>query len=136
MTVAATVDYQRTWVEAVNRGDVSTADRSFSHDVVIHITGMQEPVRGVQAWKEFMTLFLTGFPDAHFTMEDHLVMGDRVAHRWSVRGTHTGPLGPTPPTGRPVAITGLIIDKVAEGKVVERWEQYDQPLMMQQLGLA
>lgn len=136
MTATATVDYQRTWVEAVNRGDVSTADRSFAHDVVIHITGIQEPVRGVQAWKEVMAGFLTAFPDARFTMEDQLVTGDRVAHRWSVQGTHTGPLGPTPPTGRTIAISGLIIDKVAEGKVIERWEQYDQPLMLQQLGLA
>ena len=109
---------------------------TFADDVVIHITGMHEPVRGVEAWKEFMAVFLTAFPDAHFTMEDHVATGDRVAHRWSVRGTHTGPLGPTPPTGRAIAITGLIIDKMAEGKVVERWEQYDQPLMMQQLGLA
>ena len=43
---------------------------------------------------------------------------------------------PTPPTGRAIAITGLIIDQLADGKVIERWEQYDQPLMMQQLGLA
>ena len=51
-------------------------------------------------------------------------------------GHSHGPFGPTPPTGRAIAITGLIIDKMAGGKVVERWEQYDKPLMMQQLGLA
>jgi predicted ester cyclase len=77
---------------------------------------MQDPLRGLEVWKAFMAVFLTAFPDAHFTMEDHFVTGDRVAHRWSVQGTHTGPLGPTPPTGRAIAITGLIIDKVAEGR--------------------
>jgi steroid delta-isomerase-like uncharacterized protein len=136
MSATATVEYQRIWVEAVNRGDVTAAESSFAHDVVVHITGLQEPVRGVEAWKQFMTVFLTGFADAHFTMEDHLVTGDRVAHRWSVRATHTGQFGPTPPTGRAIAITGLIIDHVVDGKVIERWEQFDQPLMMQQLGLA
>ena len=56
MTATATVDYQRIWVEAVNRGDVSTADRSFAHDVVIHITGMQDPLRGLEVWKAFMAV--------------------------------------------------------------------------------
>jgi steroid delta-isomerase-like uncharacterized protein len=136
MADADMIEYQRVWTEAVNRGDVSAAHRSFAPDVVVHITGIQEPVRGVEAWKQLMAGFLAAFPDARFTIEDHLVTGDRVAHRWSVRGTHTGPLGPVPPTGRPIAIGGLIIDRVADGKAVERWEQYDQPLMMQQLGLA
>jgi predicted ester cyclase len=41
-----------------------------------------------------------------------------------------------PPTGRPIAIDGLILDRVADGRAVERWEQYDQPRLLQQLGLA
>jgi steroid delta-isomerase-like uncharacterized protein len=134
--VADMIEYQRAWTDAVNRGDVSAADRSFAPDVVVHITGLAEPVRGVDAWKQLMAGFLTAFPDAHFTMEDSVVDGDRVAHRWHVRGTHTGPLGAAPPTGRPVEIDGLILDRVADGKAVERWEQYDQPRLLQQLGLA
>ena len=51
-------------------------------------------------------------------------------------GTHTGPLGAAPPTGKSVALDGLIVDRVADGKVQERWEQWDQSLMLQQLGLA
>jgi predicted ester cyclase len=51
-------------------------------------------------------------------------------------GTHTGPLGPVPPTGRRIEIDGLIIDHVADGRVVERWEQFDQSVMLRQLGLA
>jgi steroid delta-isomerase-like uncharacterized protein len=136
MADADMIEYQRRWTEAVNRGDVSAADRSFAPDVVVHITGIQEPVRGGEAWKQLMAGSLAAFPDARFTMEDSLVAGDRVAHRWSVRGTHTGPLGPVPPTGRAIAIGGLNLDRVVDGKAVERWEQYDQPVMMQQLGLA
>jgi hypothetical protein len=33
-------------------------------------------------------------------------------------------------------IEGLIIDQLANGVVVERWEQWDQPRMLQQLGLV
>jgi len=42
---------------------------------------------------------------------------------------------PVPPTGRAVPIEGLIVDRVADGKVAERWEQYDRSLMLQQMGL-
>jgi len=129
-------DYQRAWVEGLNRGDVSRADDVFAPDCVVHVTGMPEPVRGVQAWKEFVAGFLTAFPDLHFVMDEALVDGDRVAHRWHAVGTHDGPLGPVPATGRKISIDGLIIDRVANGRVVERWEQLDQSLMLRQLGLA
>jgi predicted ester cyclase len=41
-----------------------------------------------------------------------------------------------PPTGKAVAIDGLILDRVVGSKVQERWEQWDQSIMLQQLGLA
>jgi predicted ester cyclase len=55
--------------------------------------------------------------------------------RWHATGTHTQPLGEVPATGRSVAIDGLILDHVRGGKVAERWEQWDQSVMLQQLGL-
>ena len=33
-------------------------------------------------------------------------------------------------------LDGLIMDRVVGGKVQERWEQFDQLLMLQQLGFA
>ena len=128
-------EYQRIWIDGLNRGDVSAADRVAVNDCVIHITG-QPPINGRAAWKGFIQVFLTAFPDLHFTMDDQIAVGDKVAHRWHCTGTHTGPLGPVPPTGKKIAIDGLIFDRVVDGKIVERWEQYDGTLMMQQLGLA
>jgi steroid delta-isomerase-like uncharacterized protein len=129
------VDYQHVWVEGLNRGDVSVADEAFAPDVVIHFIGLAEPVRGVEAWKQLVADFLTAFPDMRFTMDDCIAAGDRVAWRWHARGTHTGPLGALPATGRAVAIDGLIFDRVVDGRVVERWEQLDQPGMLRQLGV-
>ena len=136
MPVKDLKEYQRIWVEGVNRGDLSAADRAFAKDCVVHITGQPGPLNGTTQWKGFVQGFLTAFPDLHFTMEDQIVAGDKVAHRWHCTGTHTGPLGPVPPTGKKISIDGLIIDRLVNGKVAERWEQYDGTLMMQQLGLA
>lgn len=136
MPVESVMEYERIWVEGLNRGDVSAADAAFAADCVVHITGVAEPFRGVGPWKEFVAGLLRAFPDINFTIEDQLVQEDRAAFRWRATGTHTGPLGAAPPTGKPVALDGLIVDRVVGGKVQERWEQWDQSLMLQQLGFA
>lgn len=136
MPVESVMEHQRIWIESLNRGDVSAADTVFAPDCLVHITGVAEPLRGVGPWKELMAGFLRAFPDLHFTVEDQVVQGDRVAFRWHATGTHTGPLGAAPPTGKPVALDGLILDRLSNGKVSERWEQWDQSLMLQQLGFA
>ena len=136
MPVASLMEYQRIWIEGLNRGDVSAADAVFAPDCVVHITGVPDAFRSVSQWKEFVGGMLKAFPDLHFTMEDQLIQGDRVAYRWHATGTHNGPLGPAPATGKTVAVDGLIVDRVVDGKVQERWEQFDQSLMLQQLGFA
>ena len=136
MSVESLMEHERIWIDGLNRGDVSAADTAFAPDCVVHITGVAAPFRGVGAWKEFITGMLQAFPDLHFTIEDQLVQGDRAAFRWRATGTHTGPLGAAPPTGKKVALDGLILDRIAGGKVQERWEQWDQSVMLQQLGFA
>lgn len=127
---------QRAWIEGLNRGDVSAADRVFASDCVIHINGSPEPNLPVSGFKEMMRGLLGAFSDLRLTVEDQIVAGDKVATRWTAEGTHSGPLGPVPATGRRVRVSGLILDRVADGKIAERWEQWDQMAMLQQLGLA
>jgi steroid delta-isomerase-like uncharacterized protein len=136
MSVNSVMEHERIWIEGLNRGDVSVADAVFAEDCVVHITGVPAPFRGVGSWKEFVGGLLTAFPDIRFTIQDQLVQGDRAAFRWRATGTHTGPLGAVPATGKTVSVDGLILDMIVAGKVQERWEQWDQSVMLQQLGLA
>ncbi len=136
MPVPSLLEYERIWIEGLNRGDASAAEEVFLPDCIIHITGVPEPICGVGPWKEFIAGFLRAFPDLHLTVEQQVVQGDLVAFHWRGTGTHTGPLGPVPATGKTMAIEGLIIDRLVDGKVQERWEQFDQSLMLHQLGLA
>jgi predicted ester cyclase len=39
-----------------------------------------------------------------------------------------------PPTGKRVAVPAMIIDQIANGKIVETWRLFDQMSMTQQLG--
>lgn len=127
--------YEQTWIDGLNRGDVSVADQVFAPDCVIHMSGSPTPDLGLSGFKQMVGGLLAAFPDLRLTIEDFVVAGDKVTTRWSAQGTHTGPLGPVPPTGKRIKVDGLILDRVAGDRVVERWEIWDQMSMMQQLGL-
>ena len=128
--------YERILIEGFNRGDVSAADRAFARDCVIHINGSPEPNLSLDGFKQMVAGLLAAFPDLRITIEDQIVTGDKVATRWTAEGTNNGGFGSVPATGRHMRIGGLILDRVVDEKVVERWEQWDQMGMMQQLGLA
>ncbi len=130
------IEYEQNWIDGLNRGDVSPADESFALNCIIHMAGAPEPNLSVAAFKELVTGLLTAFPDFHVMVEDQMVSGDKVAFRWVAKGTHNGPLGEAQPTGKPVQFEGLIFDHVVGEQVVERWEQWDQMGMLQQLGLV
>jgi predicted ester cyclase len=120
----------------LNRGDVSVADEVFAADCVVHINGSPEPDLDLAGFKQMIAGLLAAFPDLRLTIEDQVVAGDKAATRWVAEGTNSGALGNVPPTGRRVRVNGLILDRVIDGRVVERWEQWDQMGMLQQLGLA
>jgi predicted ester cyclase len=69
---------------------------------------------------------------------DQLVAGDKVITRWTMTGHHQGTLqselGPIEATGKAVTVNGITIDRVANGRIVERWHEADNLGMLQQLG--
>ncbi|GAA3531808.1 ester cyclase [Zobellella aerophila] len=81
--------YEQVWIDGLNRGDVSAADKSFSSNCVIHMAGAAEPNLSVAAFKELVSGLLAAFPDLRLTVEDQIVAGDKVATRWTaVRNAH------------------------------------------------
>jgi predicted ester cyclase len=60
-------------------------------------------------------------PDLCFSIDDLIAEGDRVTIRWTLRGTNTGPMLGRPPTGKPVELAAIVIFRIADGKIAERW---------------
>jgi len=83
-----------------------------------------------------MRVYSTAFPDAKLTIEREIAEGDYVVQHLSTSGTHTGPLGNIPATGKKTNVTGVIISKFENGKVVETWSLWDQLSLMQQIGVV
>ena len=62
--------------------------------------------------------------------------GDLVAVRWSVRGTHHGPLDALGATGKEVNLTGVSFLRIVAGKIAEVWSNWDALGLLQQLGVV
>ena len=120
--------------EAHNTGDVELADRLLASDYVHHnpFPGMVPDREGT---KEFLTRVHAAFPDLEFAFEDMITEGDKVAVRWTLRGTHLGEWRGIPASGNPIRITGMHFVRIVEGKIVEEWRNADTLLMAQQMGL-
>jgi predicted ester cyclase len=50
------------------------------------------------------------------TVEDLIAEGDKVAYRYTFRGTHQGEIMGAPATGKVVTWTGIVISRFAGGK--------------------
>jgi predicted ester cyclase len=126
------------WFEEVwNQGRESAIDELMETNSVFH--GIADPgsneVRGREAFKSFYQQYRKAFPDIHFTIEDALIDGDKIAVRCVVRATHTGEGITDSPTNKPVTLTGMVIPRVKDGKLVEGWNNFDFLTLFQQLGM-
>jgi steroid delta-isomerase-like uncharacterized protein len=92
--------------------------------------------RGPQGMRQLVNLYRSALPDLQFTIEDEVAEGDKVVQRWTARGTHQGELMGIPPTGRQVTVTGITINRIVNGKIVDDWANFDALGMLQQLGVV
>lgn len=118
--------------EVWNRGNLAVVEDIVSSDIVIHMS--HENIHGPDGIKQFFSMLREAFPDLQFTIEDQVAEGDRVVTRWTARATHSSAFQGIPPTGRQVSLTGIDIDRIVNGKVVECWSFADDLGLLQQLG--
>lgn len=126
---------RRVVAEFYNAKNLTAADQLYAADYRHHDPALPpEMQRGREAYKQIMHMFHTAFPDLHMTIDDLIAEEDKAVLRWTVRGRHQGDLMGMPPTGKTVTLTGIQTMRIAGGKVVEGWVNFDALGMMQQLG--
>jgi predicted ester cyclase len=96
-----------------------TADLGFTN------LGVADPekARGPQGVRKIFGAFREAFTVGRTTVEDTAAEGDTVVTRCTFRGTNQGEFAGLAPTGRRVEMTGIKIDRVADGKIFECWCQ-------------
>lgn len=125
---------KRIFDEIANNRKMEVVDELFATGYVYHEPSGHE-LNGPEGFKQLMSRPHSAFPDFSIMAEDLIAEGDKVVCRFTIQGTHNGVLMGIPPTGKPFRMTGMVIYRIADGKVIEQWENMDSLGMMQQLGV-
>jgi Predicted ester cyclase len=126
--------------EVLNEGRLDVIDEIYGDRYVLDApvqtegsVGAHGETRGRDGLKRRVVLFRTAFPDIHFTVDDMLAEGDRVAVQYTFSGTHTGQFVELEPTGRKINVTGILIALVNDDRIESALSVFDSGDMLHQL---
>jgi len=115
-----------------SKGNTAAADELMTAEATIVLPGSGQVSK--EDFKAFATTLRGAFPDWYSTPEELIAEEDRVAERWTGRGTHQGEFLGVPPTGRQVAVPGIVFYRITAGKIAEFRGLFDSLSMLHQLG--
>jgi steroid delta-isomerase-like uncharacterized protein len=121
--------------EVFNRKEFDVLDELLASDFVNHSAPPGIPPTRA-GYKQFLSMYLSAFPDLQIQIEDQIAEEDRVVIRFTAHGTHKSELMGIPASGKEVTFSGINISRIGGGKVRERWEEVDMMGLMQQLGVV
>ena len=128
----------RRWFDEVwNKGRADAIEEMFAEKGVAHglSDDPSQPITGPREFRPFHTLFRDAFPNMMIVLEDAIAEGDKVAARCSIRAKHEGDFLGREATQSPVEFTGMVIVRIANGKIVEAWNNFDFMRLHKQVGL-
>jgi steroid delta-isomerase-like uncharacterized protein len=123
----------RRWNEEIwSKGNLAAVDELLATNFVFNY-----PAPGLAPDREGykQTVTMASFANIQSVIEDMVAEEDRVAVRWTWRGTHKSEYMGVAPAGKQVTITGISILRILGGKIVEEWGEMDNLGMLQQLGV-
>jgi steroid delta-isomerase-like uncharacterized protein len=122
---------RRVFDEILGQGRYELFDQIYTKDFVKHVDlrdhTLAEEIEDAKGTRGASS-------DMAITIDDMIAEGDRVAIRYTGRGTNDGPLSGMPPSGRKMAITGMTIYRLVDGRIAEEWTTYNMLEIMRQLG--
>ena len=124
---------RRAFEEIMNHGNVAAINELFASDFTGHDTS--GGTFGREEFREGVLDMLSAFSDRQVKIADQVVAEDKVVTRWQATGVHAGEFNGIPATGRRVSLTGISIDRIAGGRIVESWEVTDDAGLLRQLGV-
>jgi len=127
---------RRLYEEVWNERKVEVINEIISPSHALHAPNISGSSIGPEAYKRNVLLFLTGYPDLHWTIEDTIAENDKVVACWTISGTHKGDYMGIPATNKKVSVDGITIHHIADGRIMDSYSNWDVLGMMQQLGVV
>jgi predicted ester cyclase len=109
----------RQYIERIeNTGDVSNIREFVAEEYTEVYEGERYPI-GIQGAIEHVRGVRRVFPDLHLTIENQISEGEWVVTIYSVTGTFKDEWFGMKPTGKPITFTGVNVDRIRDGKIIE-----------------
>lgn len=103
--------------EAWDDGDPDAFDDVYAEDIVHH----ESELGGRDDLKALVPVWFDAFPNLSHTVEAMVAEGEWVTTRFTISGTHEGEFRGIEPTGEQFEIRGIAMERIEDGKIVERW---------------
>lgn len=119
-------------------GNTDDPDAIFSPGYVNHQESDVEggvSARSLADWKALVAGHHAAFGQSRTRVLMQVAEADLVATRWEFSVTQTGPYLGHPPSGRAATWTGVQIDRIRDGRIVESWVDWDMYRQFEELGL-
>ncbi len=91
---------------------------------------------GPTAYRRQVERFVAGLPDLRFIVDETISEGDKLVVSWTVTGTHRGEFLGVPATNKRVSFSGITINQIREGKIIESTVIWDGLGLLEQFGIA
>jgi len=122
------------FTQFINTADPTLAEELISPEAIFHVPGQVEPMRGPAGYLAVIAMMRGGFPDIQWTIEELIAEEEKVAARFTMRGTQLGVFFGVPPTGKKIQVQAMNFYRFAGGRIVEERGQPDLLGLMQQIG--
>ena len=122
--------------ELTNKQNVDFADQLFTSDIAFYDPAIvpDGQALGIPEVKQFFKVFFKVFPDVHFEINDFFTEGNKAAIRFTWTGTHRTEFLGVELKERSVAVPGIDIFHIEDGKIAEVRVAFDRGHLLQQLG--
>ena len=134
MSGSNNVEFMKKFVEFINSASEKLAYELVSPDAIFHVPGRPEPMIGPAGYLMIIAMMREGFPDVQWTVEELISEGDKVAARFTMRGTHRGQFMGVPPTEKPITVQALNIYHLTNGQIVKEYASPDIFGLLTQIG--
>jgi predicted ester cyclase len=102
--------------------ELDAADQCYHPAFEDHVNSAE--FEGFEGIAHSVSMYRQMFDDLNVSVDDQIAEGDRVASRWTMRGTHDG---------RPITFSGVTISRFADGRIREDWTSFDSGDLARQL---
>ena len=129
-----TTVFFKQFLQFINTADENLAQQLISPVAKFYVPGQSEPLQGPKGYLMIIAMMRGGFPDIQWTIEDMVTENNKVAVRFTIRGTHKGVFFGVPATEKSIVVQAMNFYRLADNQIIEEFGQPDMLGLLTQIG--